>query len=67
MAAASARSRGHPSRHLIPPSRMDKKHVAAVLEEIAALLELQGENPFKSRAYLTAARAIEAAEREPPE
>lgn len=46
---------------------MDKKHVAAVLEEIAALLELQGENPFKSRAYLTAARAIEAAEQEPLE
>ncbi|MBI2081339.1 MAG: DNA polymerase/3'-5' exonuclease PolX [candidate division NC10 bacterium] len=44
---------------------MDKKQVAAVLEEIAALLELQGENPFKSRAYLTAARAIEAAEQEP--
>lgn len=41
---------------------MDKKHVVAVLEEIAALLELQGENPFKSRAYLAAARAIEAAE-----
>ncbi len=45
---------------------MDKKQVAAILEEIAALLELQGENPFKSRAYLTAARAIEAAEQEPP-
>lgn len=44
---------------------MDKKQVAAVLDEIAALLELQGENPFKSRAYLTAARAIEAAEQEP--
>ncbi len=46
---------------------MDKKQVAAVLEEIAALLELQGENPFKSRAYLAAARAIEAAEQEPPD
>jgi DNA polymerase (family 10) len=46
---------------------MDKKQVVAVLEEIAALLELQGENPFKSRAYLTAARAIEAAEQELPE
>jgi DNA polymerase (family 10) len=44
---------------------MDKKQVAAILEEIAALLEMQGENPFKSRAYLTAARAIEAAEQEP--
>ncbi len=46
---------------------MDKKQVAAVLEEIAALLELQGENPFKSRAYLAAARAIEAAGQEPPD
>lgn len=46
---------------------MDKKHVVAVLEEIAALLELQGENPFKSRAYLAAARAIEGAEHEVPE
>ncbi|MEK7338623.1 MAG: DNA polymerase/3'-5' exonuclease PolX [candidate division NC10 bacterium] len=46
---------------------MNKKRVAAILEEIAALLELQGENPFKSRAYLAAARAIEAAEQEPPD
>jgi len=29
---------------------MDKKAVAGVLEEIAALLEIKGENPFKSRA-----------------
>jgi DNA polymerase (family 10) len=37
---------------------MDKKKVAEVLEEIGALLELRGENPFKSRAYTNAARAI---------
>jgi DNA polymerase (family 10) len=39
---------------------MDTKEVARVLTEIATLLELKGENPFKSRAYANAARAIEA-------
>ena len=38
---------------------MTKAEVAAVLEEIAALLELNGENPFKIRAYANAARSIE--------
>jgi len=37
---------------------MDKKEVAAVLEEIALLLELAGENPFKVRAYGAGARAV---------
>src|SRR5436305_8496273 len=37
---------------------MDKAEVAAVLAEIATLLELQGENPFRARAYSNAARAI---------
>lgn len=37
---------------------MDKKQVAAIFDEIAKLLELKGENPFKSRAYENAARAI---------
>src|SRR5215510_2897837 len=37
---------------------MDKAEVAAVLEEIATLLELQGENPFRCAAYSRAARAI---------
>ncbi|MBI3292159.1 MAG: DNA polymerase/3'-5' exonuclease PolX [Elusimicrobia bacterium] len=37
---------------------MDNKEVAAVLEEISALLELKGENPFKCRAYANAARTI---------
>lgn len=39
---------------------MDNEQVAAILDEIAQLLELKGENPFKVRAYLNAARAIEA-------
>src|ERR1700693_1301233 len=37
---------------------MDPKQVARVLEEIAAMLELAGENPFKIRAYESGARAI---------
>ena len=37
---------------------MTKKEVAAILEEIGTLLELKGENPFKTRAYLNAARTI---------
>src|SRR5436305_14510265 len=38
---------------------MTKGEVAAILEEIGTLLELKGENPFKIRAYVNAARAIE--------
>src|ERR1051325_7527973 len=38
---------------------MTKEAIARILEEIAALLELKGENPFKVRAYTNAARAIE--------
>jgi DNA polymerase (family 10) len=37
---------------------MDKDRVVEVLEEIGRLLELQGENPFKTRAYANAARAL---------
>jgi DNA polymerase (family X) len=38
---------------------MDKHDVAKLLEDIATLLELQAENPFKIQAYHKAARAIE--------
>ncbi|PYL62943.1 MAG: DNA polymerase/3'-5' exonuclease PolX [Verrucomicrobia bacterium] len=38
---------------------MTKEEIACSLEQIAALLELKGENPFKVRAYTNAARAIE--------
>jgi DNA polymerase (family X) len=38
---------------------MDKNEVAAVLEEIGTLLELKGENPFKTRAYHNAVRVLE--------
>lgn len=37
---------------------MDKDQVAAVLDEIGTLLELQGENSFRCNAYHSAARSI---------
>jgi DNA polymerase (family 10) len=40
-------------------ARMDKAQVTDILEEIAVLLELKGENPFKALAYTKAARAID--------
>ncbi|HEX5219974.1 MAG TPA: DNA polymerase/3'-5' exonuclease PolX [Verrucomicrobiae bacterium] len=39
---------------------MDKEKVAEVLVEIGTLLELKGENPFKTRAYTNAARTLQA-------
>ena len=39
---------------------MTKAEIADVLEQIATLLELKDENPFKIRAYANAARAIDA-------
>jgi DNA polymerase (family 10) len=41
---------------------VDKARVAAILDEIAILLELQGENAFRCNAYRNGARAIEQLE-----
>ena len=38
---------------------MTKQEIAGVLEQIATLLELKDENPFKIRAYANAARSLE--------
>jgi DNA polymerase (family 10) len=38
---------------------MEKDKVAEILVEIGVLLELKGENPFKTRAYANGARTIE--------
>jgi DNA polymerase (family 10) len=46
---------------------MDKKQVSDVLDEIAILLEIKGENPFKSRAYMMAARTVLSQSNEPSE
>jgi DNA polymerase (family X) len=37
---------------------MNKPEIAAVLEDVAAMLELKGENPFRVRAYQNGARAL---------
>ncbi|NUN97131.1 MAG: DNA polymerase/3'-5' exonuclease PolX [Candidatus Omnitrophica bacterium] len=42
------------------PLALEKKEIVAILEEIGVLLELAGENPFKTRAYEAAARTLEA-------
>lgn len=39
---------------------MNKSEIAAVLTEIGTLMELKGENPFKTRAYQSGARIVEA-------
>jgi DNA polymerase (family 10) len=39
---------------------MDKEKIAEILVEIGTLLELKGENPFKTRAYVNAARTLES-------
>jgi DNA polymerase (family 10) len=41
---------------------MDKKEVANALDEFAQLLELTGENAFKTRAYVNGARQLRALE-----
>lgn len=42
--------------------RMNKADIVDVLEDIAVLLELKGENPFKIRAYSAGARVLETME-----
>ncbi|MDD5659273.1 MAG: DNA polymerase/3'-5' exonuclease PolX [Actinomycetota bacterium] len=43
---------------------MDKNSIIKTLEEIAKMLELKDENPFKVRAYQNAARALETSEQD---
>ena len=41
---------------------MDKSQITDILEAIAVLLELKGENPFKARAYTNGARTLDTYE-----
>ncbi len=43
---------------------MDKKAIVEILDEMGTLLELQGANPFKSRAFHNASRAVEGLTRD---
>ena len=43
---------------------MNKKEVAHILEEIGIILDLQGENPFKVRAYYNGARIVETLDKD---
>jgi len=44
------------------PHSVTKNEIADVLNEIAVLLDLKGENPFKIRAYQSGARVLESLE-----
>src|ERR1700693_6085468 len=44
---------------------MTKYEIAAILDEIAFLLELKGENPFKARAYRRGGGVLQAIVEEP--
>jgi DNA polymerase (family 10) len=46
----------------VPENKQDNKGISSVLQEVALLLELKGENPFKVKAYSNAARSIEILE-----
>ncbi len=41
---------------------MDKRQLSSIFEDIAMLLEIKGENPFKTKAYINAARTLELLE-----
>lgn len=41
---------------------MAKKSIPRILDEIGALLEIKGENPFKTKAYYNAAKALSTVE-----
>src|ERR1700730_10437524 len=60
IARRSARSTySTPAEFSVTVGQMTKSEIAAVLEEIATLLELKDENPFKIRGYANAARSLE--------
>ena len=45
-------------RYFPTPLMPDREATAAILDEIALLMELKGENPFKTRAYKTGAEIV---------
>lgn len=53
---------GCPGGYSDPMPSMTREQVVEILERIGLLLELQGENPFKVRAYQNGARALEMLE-----
>src|ERR1051325_3185188 len=53
-----------PDPNLLRFFTMNKNDVAAILDEIGTLLEIQGENQFRCNAYHNAARTIANLERD---
>ena len=55
----AAAARVPTARRALPRRPLENIDIARILEEIADLLEIQGENAFRIRAYRTAARTID--------
>jgi len=55
----AAAARAHAVRARGPARPVENIDIARIFEEIADLLEIQGQNPFRIRAYRAAARTIE--------
>jgi DNA polymerase (family 10) len=55
----TAAARTHPVHARAPARPVENIDIAHIFEEIADLLEIQGGNPFRIRAYRAAARTIE--------
>lgn len=56
-----------PSAAVSGSPRLHRAQIATILREVGDLLELRGENPFRSRAYANGARAIEGMAEDPQE
>ncbi|MEO7794493.1 MAG: DNA polymerase/3'-5' exonuclease PolX [Thermoanaerobaculia bacterium] len=56
---------GSPSGGPTGPTRIHRSQIASILREVADLLELKGENPFRTRAFSQGARAIEGMAEDP--
>jgi DNA polymerase (family X) len=57
--ATAATARVHAHRHRRPAKPVENIDIARIFEEVADLLEIQGENTFRVRAYRAAARTIQ--------
>lgn len=52
----------NPDKGILVASKVDQRTIAAALRELAALMELNGANPFKVRAHEAAVRSVESEE-----
>ena len=59
-AASTTETRGDGGPERLPVVGVHNADIAAIFEEIADLLEIEGANPFRVRAYRNAAREMQS-------